>query len=458
MEFKDTNNYLDITEINDLTRLLRANLESNNIKCSEIRVSNIDEIVNKDKNNFTFNCEGLFNGTISLTLKGEKQADNVNKIKSDFKHLANRFISNYRQTKDFGTLQDLIGVSQHIIDIEDFINKVSYSKKPVLIEGYPGCEQLTIATSIHFKNIYEKNELYELNCEKLSVYKDALNYINNLNKIRNGTLYISSIDVLNEEQQEKVLSILKGLNQTVRLISSSTKNLEEQVKKGLFTAALYSHINALCIKLPKLKERQVDIPHILDSIARKQGSDKKFSNESIELFKNYPWPNNLTELRSTAIRLIHQSNNSTISLSDIENYAPQMLSGKKSIIDHNILIESLMNKDFSCIEALHPSLKKSLIFIANNHEQEINLDRLSEKSHISPSHLSYLFRSNFGISFKIIISKFRVEMIKKYFINNPEKSITESALDNGFGDLSHFEKIFKKYTKMTPKEYKTLNI
>ena len=49
-------------------------------------------------------------------------------------------------------------------------------------------------------------------------------------------------------------------------------------------------------------------------------------------------------------------------------------------------------------------------------------------------------------------------MIKRYFSNHPEKSITDSALDNGFGDLSHFEKIFKKHTGMTPKKYKSLKL
>lgn len=456
MEFKDTNNYLDITEINELTRLLMSNLENNNIKYSEITVSNTKKNVNSTKNNFTFNCEGLFNGTISLTLKNQKQLNKISKIKSDLKLLANRFVSNYRYSENSESVQDLIGVSQHIIDIENFIREVSLNKHSVLIEGEYGCEQLTIATCIHFNNFFEKNEMYELNCCKLAVYKDSLNYINNLKKIKHGTLYISNIDVLNRQQQDKVLITLETLANGVRILTSSTKCLEEQIKKGLFSQSLYGYINTLKITLPKLKDRQEDIPHILNSISKKNKQGKKFSNESIELFKNYAWPNNLIELKNTAIKLLRQSKNSTISLSDIEKHAPQMLSGKKSVIDHALLIESLTEKNFSCFESFHPSLKKSLFFIANNHEQEISLDTLSEKSHISPSHLSYLFRSNFGISFKIIISKFRVEMIKRYFIEHPNKSITESALDNGFGDLSHFEKIFKKYTNMTPKKYKSL--
>lgn len=458
MEFKDTKSHLDKNEINDLTELLKSNLDKNNIKHSEINISNLSNIVNNNKYGFTFNCKGLFSGTISLTFRNNKHLNKINKIQSDFSILANRFVSNYCQSEKKVSSQNLIGISQHIIDIENFINLAKTNIKPVLIEGQNGGEQLTIASSIHVNSVLNEGELYELNCNKLSVYKDPLNYIDKLMDIKIGTLYISSIDILNKEQQYKLLSCLERLEPNVRVITSSTRGLENLVQLDQFHPALYRFISILQIRLPTLKERLEDIPHILRSIVKKQGENKKFSNESIELFKNYDWPNNYAELNNIALNLIRSSKNKTISLSDIENYAPFMLAGRKSIIDHQKLMSCLINKDFSCLDTLHPSLRKSLNYIANNYEQEISLDRLADKSHISPSHLSYLFRSNFGISFKIIISKFRVEMIKKYFLNHPEKSITESALDNGFGDLSHFEKIFKKYTGMTPKKYKLLEL
>lgn len=458
MEFKDTKYHLDKNNLNDLLDLIKSNLDINNIKHSKMEFSDNKKNVNENKYKLPINCKGSLYGTISITLKNEKQLRKIEEFRSDFELLTNRFLSNNFQESNSHSSQSLIGVSQYIINIEKFLNNARLNKKSILIEGHNASEQLTIASIIHLNSQFTKGELYELNCIKLSVYKDPLSYIDKLTEIKSGTLFINHIEVLKVDQQAKLITNLKRLNPNVRVITSSSESLIELINEGRFVDPLYQLISQLKLKLISLKDRTEDIPHILRSIIKKQGVNKKFSNESIELFKNYNWPNNYTELNQVASKLIRLSKNKTISLSDIENHAPFMLAGRKSVIEHQKLMDCLINKNFSCLEELHPSLKKSLLFISNNYEQEINLDRLADSSHISPSHLSFLFRSNFGISFKIIISKFRVEMIKKYFSKYPDKSITESALDNGFGDLSHFEKIFKKHTGLTPKKYKLQNL
>lgn len=455
MEFKDTVKPLDIAEIDALTKLLKSNLEYNNIKYSEIKILSKSNKVNKQNNNFNFKFKDLFNETISLTLKKEKQVNDIKKIKSDFKLLSNRFLSNIRYSHEYDVEKTFIGVSQHIIDIEHFILNVATSPQTILIEGDYGCEQLVIAMSIHYNSLQSNREFYQLNCHKLSVYKDPIGYLNKLNTLTSGTLYISNIDSLTKDQQAKVHTILTDLTPKVRILACSCVGLADQVKQHTFSEPLYHFLSELKITLPKLKDRQEDIPHILDSITKAHDHDKKFSNESIALFKNYTWPKNLLELKKSAIKLIKLSKNRTISLSDIERHTPYILTSKKSVINHQVLLNALIHKEYSIFSTLHPSLNKALTFIANNPEQEINLEILSEAAHVSPSHLSFLFRSNFGISFKVIISRLRVELIKDYFMNHPQKSITESALDTGFGDLSHFEKIFKKYTGMTPKKYKS---
>jgi len=411
--------------------------------------------VNKNKKTLTFNLKGLPSGTVRLTFKSDKSNEELNKIKFDFDLLINRYFSNINQNNKFGIEQSLIGISNYIIEIESFINQVSDLQKNILIEGEYGCEKLTLASAIHYNSKQQKNEFYELNCERLAVYKDASNYIEKITLIKTGTLFINHIDLLTPCLQRKLLDCLCIIKDNVRLIVSTRKGLAKEVGENSFYPKLFNHINGLKIKLPKLSERKEDIPHILDAILYQEDTNRKLSNEVINLLTEYSWPGNLLELESVIFKLLRLSKNKTISLSDIEKHFPHILAGKKTILDHDILIKKLINLEFDFLSSLHPSLKKSLTYIAKNYDQEINLDILSEHSHVSPSHLSYLYRSNFGISFKVIISKLRVEKIKHYFIENPKKSITESALDIGFGDLSHFEKIFKKITGVTPKKFKS---
>jgi transcriptional regulator with PAS, ATPase and Fis domain/AraC-like DNA-binding protein len=456
MELKDGVESLDKAEINSLTNLLKSNLDNKNIKYLKIEIKNSDikSKVNKNDNILSFNLKGLLSGTVSITLKDKNTKSSLNEIKREFELLINRYISCENQNNKFGIDKSLIGVSDYIIEIEKFIHQVTDSQKNILIEGDYGCEKLTLASAIHY-NSKQHNEFYELNCERLAVYKNAPRYIEKIALIESGTLFINHIDLLCPLLQNKLLDCLFLIKDKVRLMVSSTKNLSQEVEKGKFCSNLFFYINDLNIKLPRLSERKEDIPHILDAMINQHDADKKLSNEVINLLTEYSWPENLSELESVIYKLIKLSKNRTISLSDIEKHFPHILAGKKTIVDHDLLIKNLINREFDFLNLLHPSLKKSLTYIAVNYDQEINLDILSSQSHVSPSHLSYLYRSNFGISFKVIISKLRVEIIKRYFIENPKKSITESALDIGFGDLSHFEKTFKKITGLTPKKFKS---
>ena len=454
MEFKELNTPLDIAEINTLKKILRHNLESHNVKISEIQIIDLKKTINKKDNEQTFRFKDLFNETIRITPRNPSQLNEIKNLETECMFLAKRYLSNQKNNHNAQAEHGLFGVSQHIIDIENFIYETSKTLKSVLIEGEDGCEKLTLATSIHFASLQSKQSIYELNCNKLNTYPDANNYLSKLTDIEAGTLYLKDIDILSDALQIELNQIIKTLNGNIRIISSTNTDLLNLVENKRFNKELYNSINQLGIKLLSLNSRKEDIPYILEMLTRKYGAGKTFSNASILLFKSYSWPKNDYELKNIVLKLIALSQNKTISLSDIERYAPHISSKKETLIDHEKLVRALINKDFYAFNDFHPSLRKALTFIAYNHEQDVNLQLLSDKSHISPSHLSFLFRSNFGISFKAIISQLRVEMIKRYFNDNPKKSITESALDTGFGDLSHFEKTFKKFTGMTPRKYK----
>jgi DNA-binding NtrC family response regulator len=109
-----------------------------------------------------------------------------------------------------------------------------------------------------------------------------------------------------------------------RLISATNKALDLFVREGRFREDLYYRINAFSIRLPSLKERQVDIPVLAQRfLARYCAANglpldaKSFSREALDM-PAYPWPGNIRELESTVSRAALSAPGRAIRGSDIE--------------------------------------------------------------------------------------------------------------------------------------------
>jgi AraC-like DNA-binding protein len=148
-----------------------------------------------------------------------------------------------------------------------------------------------------------------------------------------------------------------------------------------------------------------------------------------------------------------------VSLIDIENHAPEILIEEtlrsSNTTSNNFDLKThLINKDYQKFNHLHLGLQKALHYLAENYTESLSLTSLAQGAFISPSHLSHLFKHYLKKTFKQILSELRIERAKQIFIATPLIRVTDVSLDVGFGDLSHFEKIFKRYTDMTPREFK----
>ena len=103
----------------------------------------------------------------------------------------------------------------------------------------------------------------------------------------------------------------------VRIISTSSKNIREEVDKGNFREDLYHRLNVVPIFLPPLKDRTEDIPYLLNyfssKIAELNGISAIKLDTNFELYYKYDWPGNVRELRNLVERILI--------LSDNENYS-----------------------------------------------------------------------------------------------------------------------------------------
>ncbi len=371
----------------------------------------------------------------------------------------------------------LEGYSEAVFGLEAFIEKAAGTYSPVVIEGDFGSEKLEVASSIHFNSQRKHQPFIELTCSASSQTDFQQRLINCFTKAKGGSIYLHDIDELSIEQQSLLVELLAASSEhnldmwpqintaDVRLIVSTTTALPSLVKQGRFSRALYARLDFLHVNLPRLSERKEDLSAIIDQLVKRHRlyREQYLSDDVEKALCQYHWPENYQQLERIIARLLALANSNPISLHDLNLCAPQITSKAQVARNQGFtqyheaqqsLIPSLMAQNYQPFKPLHNGLQKALRFLAENYSKEITLTQLAQNACVSPSHLSYLLKFYLGHSFKQILAELRIEKAKLLFDANPHARITDAALDVGFGDLSHFEKIFKRYTCLTPRQYK----
>ena len=169
------------------------------------------------------------------------------------------------------------------------------------------------------ENTYEK-ELFGEEFEDGTISFGALERANK------GTLLIDEVSEIPYETQANVLRVLidqkfkrvngsKDIKVNIRLISSSSKNLNELVKINKFREDLYHRLNVMPIEIAPLKSRTEDIPLLIDYFQAKLSEINGVQSTNINInndnFYTYDWPGNVRELRNLVERMTILSTNET---------------------------------------------------------------------------------------------------------------------------------------------------
>lgn len=98
-------------------------------------------------------------------------------------------------------------------------------------------------------------------------------------------------------------------------------------------------------------------------------------------------------------------------------------------------------------------IKKAMSYISDNFASNITLDDVARHVHLNPDYFSTIFKQSCGSSFKEYLNMVRIEESKR-LLANTDYSVVDIAVATGFMDQSYFSKVFKKYTGLTPKQYR----
>ncbi|MCC5912666.1 MAG: sigma 54-interacting transcriptional regulator [Clostridiaceae bacterium] len=205
----------------------------------------------------------------------------------------------------------------------------------VLITGESGVGKELFAHAIH-KNSRRKNGPFiRINCaaipdallesELFGYEEGAFTGANKSGRkgkfelANGGTIFLDEIGDLPSTMQVKLLRVLqereiekvggnKIIDLDIRVIAATNADLEKRIEEGTFRSDLFYRLNVLNLKIPPLRDRQEDVPlliqHFVTSIYQDFEIYKKFPEEIIKLLKDYHWPGNVRELKNTVDRIV----------------------------------------------------------------------------------------------------------------------------------------------------------
>ena len=141
-----------------------------------------------------------------------------------------------------------------------------------------------------------------------------------LEEAHGGTLFIDEIGDMPRETQNKILRVLVDqtfqrqggttkVNVDVRIISSTARNLEEEIANGRFREDLYHRLSVVPIRVPPLSERREDIPELIDyfmeQISAATGLPKlQIGQDAMAVLQSHVWPGNVRQLRNNVERVM----------------------------------------------------------------------------------------------------------------------------------------------------------
>ena len=227
---------------------------------------------------------------------------------------------------------ELIGESSHIKKIKSLITKIAPTRSRVFITGKYGTGKETLARLIHHNSKRSSGPFISLNAKILSselLEEELLGEEDNLGRILNigifeqankGTLFIDEVADLTSEAQAFFVKALQDntfkrkngemrINVDLRVISSTSIDLNKKILNKEFSEDLYYRLNVIPIEMPSLSSRKEDIPILINYFLNKAsnfsgGKTITIDQQALVALQDFEWNGNVRQLKNTIERIL----------------------------------------------------------------------------------------------------------------------------------------------------------
>ena len=231
---------------------------------------------------------------------------------------------------------EIVGANVGLRDVMYKVRQVASLDSPVLLLGETGTGKDVIANAIHYSSSRSEDPFVSVNCgaipdtlidselfghEKGAFTGALAQKRGRFERAHTGTIFLDEIGDLPLQAQVRLLKVLQSkeiervggirtIALDIRVIAATNRNLEKMVQQGTFREDLWFRLNVFPIRIPPLRERQSDIPaliqHFINHKARelKLASIPELAPGAIDPLTHYRWPGNVRELENVIERAI----------------------------------------------------------------------------------------------------------------------------------------------------------
>jgi DNA-binding NtrC family response regulator len=261
-------------------------------------------------------------------------------------------------------LREIMGSSARVAEISDFVRKSAGAEVPILLTGETGTGKEVVARAIHAAGERAGREMVSVNCGAIpeplfesELFGHLRGSFTGAERDRTGlveaadgsTLFLDEVADIPLNSQVKLLRVLQegvlrpvGATRdrpvTVRIVAATNSALEDAVHRGTFRQDLFYRLSVLRFRVPPLRERPEDIPHLIErflTLYAPPDHERQihFSRRALKALRHYPWPGNVRELENEIARVTTLAEGERIEIDDLseEIRAVQQVKGAGSL-------------------------------------------------------------------------------------------------------------------------------
>ncbi len=228
--------------------------------------------------------------------------------------------------------------------LRDQAKRIAEHSTWVLISGEPGAGKETIARYIHAQSPLRDRPFIEVAVGSMSPENSAgelfgsedgnqIHY-GRLEQANGGVLFLGNISDMDLQTQARLLSVFQThsflrmggtepVPVDIRVIATTSRDLETEVKEGRFREDLFYHLNVVPLHVPPLREHSEDVPELLNYyvdrfVMQESLPYREFSTAAQNRLRNYLWPGNIRELKNLVQRLLILGVGATIEVEEVD--------------------------------------------------------------------------------------------------------------------------------------------
>ena len=240
-----------------------------------------------------------------------------------------------REVKDLkqrsGESNRLVGSSSAANQLRNAVERIAPTNSRVLISGAPGAGKELTARTLHGLSGRSGGPFVVINAATITPEnmetalfgteaEDGRRVIGALEEAHGGSLFIDEVADMPRETQNRILRVLVDQNfqrvggstrvfVDVRIISSTSRDLERETQEGRFREDLFHRLSVVPVRVPALADRRDDIPelihHFMAQISASSGLPvRRIGDDAMAVLQAHDWPGNVRQLRNNVERLM----------------------------------------------------------------------------------------------------------------------------------------------------------